>query len=173
MPEQPEDDLAKRYRSLDETVRPHREGEEAIRPDCLIAFPYEDHGRVASGSSKEATRRGRVASGSSKEATRRGHESQSAEVEVETEEFTALCPWSGLPDFGTLVVRYVPDRECLELKSLKYYLMSYRSVGILQEHAAGRILRDLAAACRPKSMTVTLDYKVRGGLHTVVTVNHP
>jgi len=146
--EQPEDDLAKRYRSLDETVRPHREGEEAIRAECLIVFPYEDRGRDAPAPV------GTV-------------------VEVETEEFTALCPWSGLPDFGTLTVRYVPDRECLELKSLKYYLMSYRSVGILQEHAAGRILRDLAAACRPKSMTVTLDYKVRGGLHCVVTVNHP
>ena len=145
MAEQPEDDLAKRYRSLDGTVRPHREGEEAIRPECLIVFAYEDQGRDA----------------------------PAAEVEVETEEFTALCPWSGLPDFGTLTVRYVPDRECLELKSLKYYLMSYRSVGILQEHAAGRILRDLAAACRPKSMTVTLDYRVRGGLHSVVTVNHP
>ena len=65
---------------------------------------------------------------------------------------------------------YVPDRSCIELKSLKYYLMSYRSVGIVQEHAANRILNDLVEACRPVRMEVALDYKPRGGLHTVVTV---
>ena len=138
-------------------------------------FRYEDLGRVAAYSAEAATA-AKAGSGSSRGATGRGRDAPApvaTVVEVETEEFTALCPWSGLPDFGTLAVRYVPDRECLELKSLKYYLMSYRSVGILQEHAAGRILRDLAAACRPKSMTVTLDYRVRGGLHSVVTVNHP
>ena len=94
------------------------------------------------------------------------------EVVVDTDEFTALCPWTGLPDYGTLVVCYTPDRRCLELKSLKYYLLSYRDVGIVQEHATNRILRDLVAACQPRRMTVTLDYKVRGGLHTVTRATY-
>ncbi len=96
-----------------------------------------------------------------------------AEVMIETEEFTALCPWTGLPDFGVLTIRYVPAEACLELKSLKYYLLSFRSVGIVQENAANRILEDLVKACEPKTMTVILDYTVRGGLHTVVSVDHP
>ena len=65
-----------------------------------------------------------------------------------------------------------PDRSCIELKSLKYYLLSYRGVGIVQEHAAHRILDDLVAVCQPVCMTVTLDYRVRGGLHTTVTVRY-
>ena len=94
------------------------------------------------------------------------------EVVVDTDEFTALCPWTGLPDYGKLIVCYTPDRRCLELKSLKYYLLSYRDVGIVQEHATDRILRDLVAACRPRRMTVTVDYKVRGGLHTVTRATY-
>lgn len=96
-----------------------------------------------------------------------------SEVTIETDEFTALCPWTGLPDQGKLVIRYVPDRKCIELKSLKYYLLTYRSVGIVQEHAANRILGDLVNACRPRRMAVTLDYHARGGLHTVINVHHP
>ena len=95
------------------------------------------------------------------------------EVSIDTNEFTAVCPWTGLPDFGTLVVTYVPGDVCLELKSVKYYLLAYRNVGIVQEHAANRILNDLAAACQPRSMTLTLDYNTRGGLHTVVTAHYP
>jgi len=98
---------------------------------------------------------------------------QEAEVVVDTGEFTAVCPWTGLPDFGTLVITYVPRDVCLELKSVKYYLLGYRNVGIVQEHAANRILNDLALACEPHSMTLTLDYNTRGGLHTVVTAHHP
>ena len=98
---------------------------------------------------------------------------QQSEVVIDTDEFTAVCPWNGLPDFGTLTITYVPDRSCIELKSLKYYLMSYRSVGIVQEHAANRILNDLAEVCRPVRMAVTLDYKPRGGLHTTVSVQYP
>lgn len=94
---------------------------------------------------------------------------QDSEVVIDTDEFTAVCPWTRLPDVGTLTVSYVPDRSCIELKSLKYYLLSYRDVGIVQEHAANRILNDLAAACLPLRMKVTLDYKIRGGLHTTVT----
>ena len=97
---------------------------------------------------------------------------QQSQVEIDTDEFTAVCPWTGLPDYGVLTISYVPGDSCIELKSLKYYLLSYRDVGIVQEHAANRILNDLVAACHPRSMKITLDYKVRGGLHTAVTVEH-
>ena len=93
-----------------------------------------------------------------------------AEVVIDTDEFTAVCPWTRLPDFGTLTVSYVPNRLCLELKSLKYYLLSYSGVEIVQEHAANKILEDLSSACNPFKMSVRLDYKIRGGLHTTVKV---
>lgn len=96
-----------------------------------------------------------------------------AEVVIDTHEFTAVCPWTGLPDTGELKITYVPRSDCIELKSLKYYLLSYRQVGIVQEHAASRILNDLVQVCGPRSMTVSLDYTPRGGLHTVVTVRYP
>ena len=95
-----------------------------------------------------------------------------AEVVISTDEWNCVCPFSGLPDFGTLTVRYVPHRVCLELKALKYYLTSYRTVGIYQEHAANRLLEDLVACCRPRRMELVLDYRLRGGIHTVVTVRH-
>jgi len=98
---------------------------------------------------------------------------QAAEISIDTDEFTTVCPWTGLPDQGTLTVRYVPNHQCIELKSLKYYLFSYRDVGIVQEHAANRILSDLVELCVPRWMKVTLDYNVRGGLHTVVSVEFP
>ena len=98
---------------------------------------------------------------------------QDTQVEVDTDEFTAVCPWTGLPDNGTLAISYIPRESCIELKSLKYYLLSYRDVGIVQEHAANRILLDLVALCHPRSMKITLDYKVRGGLHTAATVEYP
>jgi 7-cyano-7-deazaguanine reductase len=96
-----------------------------------------------------------------------------AEVVISTDEWNCVCPFSGLPDFGTLTIRYVPKTVCLELKSLKYYLTSYRTVGIYQEHAANRVLEDLVAACKPLRMEVVLDYRLRGGIHTLVTVRHP
>ncbi len=98
---------------------------------------------------------------------------QETQVDIDTDEFTAVCPWTRLPDYGTLTISYIPGESCIELKSLKYYLLSYRDVGIVQEHAANRILLDLVALCHPRSMKVTLDYKVRGGIHTAVTVEHP
>ena len=98
---------------------------------------------------------------------------QDTEVIVDTDEFTAVCPWTGLPDYGTLEINYVPDQSCIELKSLKYYLLSYRDVGVVQEHAVNRILKDLVAVCEPRSMRITLDYKIRGGLHTSVAVEYP
>ena len=95
-----------------------------------------------------------------------------ATVEIATDEWSCVCPFSGLPDFGTLVVRYVPSGSCIELKSLKYYLTSFRNVGIYQEHAANRVLDDLVACCAPRWMEVELDYRLRGGIHTVVKVAH-
>ncbi len=97
---------------------------------------------------------------------------QDAEVVIDSDEFTAVCPWTGLPDYGTIEITYVPNRLCIELKSLKYYLFSYTKVGIVQEHAANRMLQDLVKACDPLSMEITLDYNVRGGLHTKVKVRH-
>jgi len=95
------------------------------------------------------------------------------EVELSTHEWNCVCPFSGLPDFGTLTIRYAPSDRCIELKSLKYYLTTYRDVGIYQEHAANRLLADLIAACAPVRMEVVLDYRLRGGIHTVVSVAHP
>ena len=91
------------------------------------------------------------------------------EVVYETDEFTSVCPWTGLPDFARLTISYVPDRSLVELKSLKYYLTSYRNVGILQEHAVNRILKDLVGLLHPVSMVVESEYKERGGIKTKAT----
>lgn len=88
------------------------------------------------------------------------------EVAYETDEFTTVCPWTGLPDFADLTIEYSPDRKLVELKSLKYYLTSYRSVGILQEHAVNRILNDLVKLLAPFYMIVEAEYKERGGILT-------
>jgi len=101
-----------------------------------------------------------------------GYGEREALVEISTDEWTCVCPFSGLPDFGTLIVRYLPSDACVELKSFKYYLVSFRNVGIYQEHAANRVLDDLVACCEPRWMEVVLDYRLRGGIHTVVTVEH-
>ena len=100
------------------------------------------------------------------------YQGSDAEVTIDTDEFTAVCPWTGLPDFGTLTISYVPNTLCIELKSLKYYLLSYTGVGIVQEHAANKILGDLVKACSPIKMKINLDYKIRGGLHTSVAVGY-
>ncbi|MFI5253506.1 MAG: preQ(1) synthase [Bacteroidota bacterium] len=91
-------------------------------------------------------------------------------INIDTDEFTAVCPWSGLPDFATIKLNYIPDKVCIELRSFKYYLMSYRNVGIYQEHAVNRILKDLVKASKPRWMQVVADYKVRGGVHTVTSI---
>ncbi len=88
---------------------------------------------------------------------------------IETDEFTAVCPWSGLPDFATIRIAYIPSRVCIELRSLKYYLFSYRNVGMYQEHVVNRILDDLVRSASPRWMKVTADYRVRGGIHTVAS----
>ncbi len=95
------------------------------------------------------------------------------EIVTDTSEFSAVCPFSGLPDFGRLTVTYVPLQSCVELKSLKYYMMSYRNVGIFQEHATARIAEDLFQLLAPKSLTVRTIYQVRGGFETTCTVSFP
>lgn len=109
------------------------------------------------------------------------------DIRMETAEFTSLCPLGGVesdakdlalleggaPDFATIHIAYRPAATCLELKSLKFYLWSFRNDGIFYERAVNRILDDLVAACRPKSMTVTGDFNVRGGIKSVITASWP
>ena len=94
-------------------------------------------------------------------------------IEIRCPEFTALCPKTGNPDFGTIRISYVPDRLCVELKSLKLYLWSFRDEGHFHEAVTNRILDDLVAALAPRRMTVEADFNVRGGIHTVVEARYP
>lgn len=102
-----------------------------------------------------------------------GYEGPDQEIVTETKEFSAVCPFSGLPDFATLRITYVPSDRCVELKSLKYYVLSYRNVGIYQEHATARLAQDLFGVLRPKRISVTTVYNVRGGFDTTCTVTLP
>ena len=95
------------------------------------------------------------------------------EVTTVTPEFSAVCPYSGLPDYATLTIRYTPSDRCVELKSLKYYITSYRNVGIFQEHATARIADDLFRVLAPKRLVVSTRYNVRGGFETTCTVSLP
>jgi len=88
-------------------------------------------------------------------------------------EFTSLCPKTGQPDFGTLTITYVPDKSCLELKSLKMYLQQYRNHGAFYEAVTNTILDDLVAVTQPRRMTIVADFTPRGGIHTSVTVTYP
>ena len=88
-------------------------------------------------------------------------------------EYNAICPKTGLPDFGTVTVQYEPDRKCIELKSFKMYMTAYRDLGIFYENAVNRILRDCVAACRPKRMIVTGRFSSRGGISSVVEARFP
>jgi 7-cyano-7-deazaguanine reductase len=94
------------------------------------------------------------------------------EIEIDTPEFTSVCPKTGLPDFGKILLRYTPDKKCLELKSYKMYLLAYRGIGIFQENATNRILRDVVKACNPVRATVIGDFSPRGGLGTIVTAEY-
>ena len=93
-------------------------------------------------------------------------------IEITHLEFTAVCPKTGLPDFATLRVTYVPDKECVELKSLKEYLLFYRDVGIFHEHVVNKVLEDVVAACQPREVEVIGDFNVRGGIKTVVRASY-
>ena len=94
------------------------------------------------------------------------------EIRIIDPEYNAICPRTGMPDFGTIEISYVPDQWCLELKSLKEYITAYRNVGIFYENAVNRILRDLVSACRPVRMTVRGEFTPRGGLRSIIEANY-
>ncbi|MBI2433183.1 MAG: NADPH-dependent 7-cyano-7-deazaguanine reductase QueF [Candidatus Hydrogenedentes bacterium] len=120
-------------------------GPEAIDASCLECFAYEYYDKP---------------------------HGQSMEISTTTDEFTSVCPFSGLPDFARVTIRYVPDRLCLELRSLKYYLLSFRDVGIWYEHLVNRMLEDLVAACHPRRMVIDIACNPRGGLASTVTATY-
>jgi 7-cyano-7-deazaguanine reductase len=120
-------------------------GPEAIDTACLECFPYEYHG------------------------TPHG---DAMEIVTTTDEFTSVCPFSGLPDFAEVSIGYVPRERCLELRALKYYLLSYRDVGIWYEHLVNRMLEDLVRVCEPQRMTISIVCNPRGGLASTVTAHY-
>ncbi len=93
-------------------------------------------------------------------------------IRIESPEFTCLCPKTGQPDFATIVVEYTPDQSCIELKSYKLYLWSYRNEGAFHEAVTNQLLDDLVAACRPRWMKVEARFNVRGGIYTTVVAEH-
>lgn len=95
------------------------------------------------------------------------------EITIVIPEYTSVCPRTGLPDFGTITIRYEPDELCVELKSLKYYILGYRQLGIFYENAVNRILQDFVAACRPVWAEVTGEFNVRGGMKSIVQARYP
>ena len=131
------------FKALDRTL-PFK-GPEAIDTDVLECFEYEYADKTSG---------------------------KGMEIVTTTEEFTSVCPFSGLPDFARVTITYTPDRLCLELRSLKYYLISYRDVGIWYEHLVNRMLEDLVAASQPKSMTIAIACAPRGGLSSTVTASY-
>lgn len=131
------------FKALDKTL-PFK-GPEAIDAECLECFDYEYADTLV----------GRDMS-----------------IVTTTDEFTSVCPFSGLPDFARVTITYVPDRQCLELRSLKYYLLSYRDVGIWYEHLVNRMIEDLVKACRPRRMSITIECNPRGGLTSTVTAEY-
>jgi len=94
------------------------------------------------------------------------------EISIRCPEFTAVCPKTGLPDFGEIRITYVPDALCVELKSLKYYLIEFRNRGIFYEHATNEILDDLVSVVRPRRISVVGDFSARGGITTMVTATY-
>ena len=127
------------FKAMDKSIP--FEGPEAIDASCLECFDYA-YADTPHGSAME--------------------------IETTTDEFTSVCPFSGLPDFAEVTIRYVPDRLCLELRSLKYYLLSYRNVGIWYEHLVNRMLEDLVRTCKPRWMAITIECNPRGGLGSTV-----
>ena len=93
-------------------------------------------------------------------------------IRIETPEFTCLCPKTGQPDFAEISIEYIPDLKCVELKSLKLYMWSYRDEGAFHEAVTNQILDNLVAACQPRFMRITADFNVRGGIYTTVVVEH-
>jgi 7-cyano-7-deazaguanine reductase len=100
------------------------------------------------------------------------YKGSSTTVTIGTKEFTSVCPWTGLPDTAELLITYLPSKKLVEMKSLKYYLLSFRNVGILQEHAVNRIINDLSKILKPKFMEIEARFESRGGLNTVVKTRY-
>jgi 7-cyano-7-deazaguanine reductase len=96
------------------------------------------------------------------------YQDKSYAVSLETDEFTCICPKTGLPDFAKIRLSYQPEKYCVELKSFKLYLHAFRNVGIFHEHVTNRILDDLVSACNPRSAKITAEFKLRGGIRTTV-----
>ena len=101
------------------------------------------------------------------------HYQRKIEVVISQPEFTSVCPRTGLPDFGCVTIRYTPDSHIIELKSLKYYLLQYRNVGIFYENAVNKIMEDLVSVLKPRQMAVIGDFSARGGISTTVSVCYP
>jgi 7-cyano-7-deazaguanine reductase len=95
------------------------------------------------------------------------------EITISIPEFTSVCPRTGLPDFGTITIRYVPNQWCVELKSLKTYILAYRNLGIFYENAVNRILRDFVKASKPINAVVTGEFNVRGGMESIIEASYP
>lgn len=131
------------FQALDKTLP--FVGEEAIDADCLECFDYEYADKPVG---------------------------QTMEIVTTTDEFTSVCPFSGLPDFAHVTIAYTPNRLCLELRSVKYYLMSYRNVGIWYEHLVNRMLEDLVRVCEPRDMRIEIVCNPRGGLASTVRVRY-
>ncbi|QTA90145.1 NADPH-dependent 7-cyano-7-deazaguanine reductase (NADPH-dependent nitrile oxidoreductase) [Desulfonema magnum] len=110
-----------------------------VSKDILEAIPYEYEGR------------------------------RNIDITIQQPEFTSVCPMTGLPDFGNIIIKYRPAKKIVELKSLKFYLLQYRNIGIFYEHVVNRILDDLVAVLDPRRMEVTGDFTARGGISTRVT----
>lgn len=95
------------------------------------------------------------------------------EITISIPEFTSVCPRTGLPDFGTITIQYVPDKWCVELKSLKMYILGYRNLGIFYENAVNRILRDFVKASKPVRAIVRGEFNVRGGMKSIIEASYP
>jgi 7-cyano-7-deazaguanine reductase len=93
------------------------------------------------------------------------------EIQIEFPEFTSVCPKTGLPDHGTLTLTYIPDKWCLELKSIKMYMLEYRNLGIFQENTVNRFLNDVVKACRPVSATIVGEFTPRGGVYSRISAS--
>ena len=122
---------------------------------------------------KDLSQRRPTAPAKALETFRNPNPARSYEILFECPEFTCLCPMTGQPDFATIKIRYVPGETCVELKSLKLYLWSFRDEGHFHEAVTNRILDDLLAAIAPRKAEVIGDFLVRGGIHTVVTARFP
>ena len=95
------------------------------------------------------------------------------EITISIPEFTSVCPRTGIPDYGTITIRYIPNQWCVELKSLKMYILAYRNLGIFYENAVNRILRDFVRASQPIQAVVTGEFNVRGGMKSVIEASYP